>query len=192
MQARRLSGDQGASKRDTFWRGGLAAGLILALALSATTGWAEPDSYISIRFADPRIPDIHVSGVDQPSHYGTYLSPEEERAQDQAAVVTPPPDPRYYGLNWESHDAFDYARLQTISGFLFDQPGGWYGGGGHAWDYDYPLLSRLGIWRRLSPTPPTALPQYNMMEYRADLAAWRRARERAARHGVTAAPERGR
>lgn len=155
-------------------RWGLLAGIILMLAMQAPAAEpagrgraarkADDGSFISIQFADKRIPDINVTGVSKPEPYGTFLSPEEERAADRVALMMPPPELAAYALEYDFNDYGDYAQ-QGLAGY--------------AWDFESPLLNNL-----LQPTPPYAYPVYNTLEYNAQLAEWRRGLERAALHGV--------
>jgi hypothetical protein len=182
------------------------AALILAL-LAPWAGAERParaaaapppdDSFISIRFADPAIPPIQVTGVAEARPYGIHYSAEELRARDQVAVALPPPELNAYALEWESRQDFD-ARLQGLAQDISRGSQGQWGwgdwGGGGWFDFNgwnesgIPanlLMGRL-IRQTLHPTPPVALPAYNLPEYRADYAAWRRGLERAALRGARA------
>ena len=137
---------------------------------------------IEIKFADPRIPEIHVSGAaaSDPTPYGVYLSEDEQAAHDHAAAMAPPPDPNLYALQWESHEGLDSQREGLAGEELAADHLGW--GWNLPSDSDF-YLFRPFFWRESArPTPPDAHATFNITEYNAALGEWRRAQERAARH----------
>lgn len=189
------------SKNQTWRRPRLLwAFLFMSLALSVAAGaWAaekarrqatEPQddpapALIDIKFADKRIPDIHVTGEAASSSepYGIHFSEAEQRARDQAAAMAPPPDPNLYSLEWESHEALDSQRLSLAGEELMADRGVGEGWGGWQIPSDSQFYYfRPFFWREpAQPTPPDAHATYNITEYNAALGEWRRAQERAAR-----------
>lgn len=139
---------------------------------------------IDIKFADPRIPEIRVSGAEasEPAPYGVTLSEEDQAARDRAAAMAPPPDPNLYSLQWESHEGLDAQREGLAGEEAMSDHLGW--GWNLPGDSDF-YLFRPFFWReRAHPTPPDAHSAYNITEYNAALGEWRRAQERAARHEI--------
>lgn len=153
---------------------------------------AQPDSLISIHFADPAVPDIRVTGVATAEPYGIHYSKEELRARDQAALAAPPPEPSVYEIYWQSHEDVDVERLRGA----FQAGTSWsgYGWANNGWSdygtYVYPFTAGApatvpGSGYDFHLTPPEAYPRFNLLEYNAALADWRRAQERAALRGAT-------